>query len=569
MYSLNLITRRGILVDVDQFTARQRGMKEVIDDLADKLRTYGYESDTKRNNPRAVFNRVMQLLEIPAVNKMPGVVILRDMLMYSLITLNKARSDVNFSETLSTEFESILRGGITFDKKGKPSLVNLLKLMGIESLMDTRKTIPYSKLMERMILLRTTTKMKPTAIMAMLGEEYNTNGGWEHEIVEGPDTYMQKHMAKLEALHGITFPRTDSGKIKVSSDDAWILTKKDIKDELLDTYFKYKHIEKMASTFLNEKHIKDGDRMHSRFTTIVRTGRTASSSPNIQNWPKGDRLREIFIAPRGYTMVSIDYSQLELCTLAQHCYTRFGVSRMLELINAGIDLHRWLAGRTAGIITDANDYIDGDEESVKKVNALLKKVTTKQRNDAKAASFGFPGGLGIEAFVRKAHKDGITDMTEAKAKKLKKSWLTAFPEMGPYMQPEACGLPTLEDSSHVYQAETLSGRIRRKCSFASACNYNFQGLAADGAKNALWELTKAGFTIVNFIHDEVLLEIPDNVLTERVHEAQAIMERAMKVYTPDVTIRTEAAAMDCWSKEAETVYDENNKLIKWKRNNNG
>ena len=55
---------------------------------------------------------------------------------------------------------------------------------------------------------------------------------------------------------------------------------------------------------------------------------------------------------------------------------------------------------------------------------------------------------------------------------------------------------------------TLTGRLRAKASFCARHNTVFQGLAADGAKLGLWNLWRAGFRIVNFIHDEVLVEVP-------------------------------------------------------------
>jgi hypothetical protein len=55
---------------------------------------------------------------------------------------------------------------------------------------------------------------------------------------------------------------------------------------------------------------------------------------------------------------------------------------------------------------------------------------------------------------------------------------------------------------------TLTGRLRANASYCARHNTVFQGLAADGAKLALWLLWRAGYRIVNFIHDEVLIEIP-------------------------------------------------------------
>ena len=57
---------------------------------------------------------------------------------------------------------------------------------------------------------------------------------------------------------------------------------------------------------------------------------------------------------------------------------------------------------------------------------------------------------------------------------------------------------------------TLTGRVRGRVSFTQARNTPFQGLAADGAKLALWELIRAGYRVVAFIHDEILIELPED-----------------------------------------------------------
>ena len=56
---------------------------------------------------------------------------------------------------------------------------------------------------------------------------------------------------------------------------------------------------------------------------------------------------------------------------------------------------------------------------------------------------------------------------------------------------------------------TLTGRIRGRVSFTAARNTPFQGLAADGAKLAMYDLLRAGYTVAAFIHDEFLIQLPD------------------------------------------------------------
>lgn len=101
-----------------------------------------------------------------------------------------------------------------------------------------------------------------------------------------------------------------------------------------------------------------------------------------------------------------------------------------------------------------------------------------------------------------------------------------------------------------------SGRIRANCTFCQAHNNPFQGRVADGAKTALYLLLRNGFRVVNFIHDEVLVELPveaDHLALAR--EVERIMVAAMQVVIPDVRIGVDYALMTRWHKGAEAVFD--------------
>ena len=109
---------------------------------------------------------------------------------------------------------------------------------------------------------------------------------------------------------------------------------------------------------------------------------------------------------------------------------------------------------------------------------------------------------------------------------------------------------------------TFSGRIRAKASYCVQHNTLFQGLAADGAKLALWRLWRAGYRIVNFVHDEVLIEVPANSdLRYHAENIRRIMIEAMREVVPDVRIDVEYAAMDRWHKKAKAVHDDEGRLV--------
>ncbi len=108
---------------------------------------------------------------------------------------------------------------------------------------------------------------------------------------------------------------------------------------------------------------------------------------------------------------------------------------------------------------------------------------------------------------------------------------------------------------------TLSGRLRANATYAARHNTVFQGLAADGAKLALWALWRAGYRIVNFIHDEVIIEVrADSNLGLHAEIVRHLMIENMKMVVPDVRIDVQYAASNCWHKGATHLVDDNGKM---------
>lgn len=394
------------------------------------------------------------------------------------------------------------------------------------------------------------------------------------------EAFMQDRLKSIEMKNGVTFPRTDGGKdkdpkkvkIQVSKKDMWIFKKYKIEDKLIELFIEYKHNEKLISTYLNPAHIWPDGRVHTRYENYVRTGRTSSSKPNVQNVPGSGGLRDMYIPAPGCIYASIDYSQLELCSLAQHCYRMYGFSRMLELINAKIDLHSWFAAKTMGLLTEENDY-DGTTESRDRVVEILKDVPTKQRKNAKAANFGFPGGMSAKTFLRTQRGYGNIEITLEECEELRTKWFEAFPEMVHHMSPESDVVndydrKRLNDPNlRLSKARNIMGVLRRKCTFNSACNFPFQSLAAIGAKRALWKVwrdPRYRHRIVNFIHDELLLELPAETAADDVAIISALMVEAMREILPDVRIEAEGCLMERWDKDAEPVYDDFGNLTVWR-----
>ena len=126
-----------------------------------------------------------------------------------------------------------------------------------------------------------------------------------------------------------------------------------------------------------------------------------------------------------------------------------------------------------------------------------------------------------------------------------------------------------------------SGRIRGGCSYTSGANTWFQGLAADGAKSAMWVLYKAcylgilpdymegetchllGVRMWAFIHDEFLFEGDKGTAHLWAPQASRIMVEEMRRYTPDVAQGAPPALMNRWEKDAEPNYNEDGDLVPW------
>jgi len=328
--------------------------------------------------------------------------------------------------------------------------------------------------------------------------------GWVRGLKGIRDRYEQ--IVNLIGI-GDKLPRTDSGDISSKGEDLEPYRK----EPFVDAYLRYQELEHAISFVKNI----ESDTVHPRYNLLVNTGRTSCSKPNFQQLPKLGGIREMFTAKEGNTFLITDYSAIELATLSQVTYDRYGESKMKEQINAGIDLHKYYASVMHNCSPDM--------------------VSKQQRSEAKAANFGFPGGLGIDTFIEFSRGYGL-DLSTDVAQDMKNTWFKAFPEMRKYMQNE---------DGHVF---TRTGRLRGNTSYCAEKNSPFQGLAADGAKLALYELDKAGFRVVGFVHDEIICEVSRESAEELLPVQEKIMVRAMQSVVPDVKIGVESMISGWYTK---------------------
>jgi DNA polymerase I-like protein with 3'-5' exonuclease and polymerase domains len=96
---------------------------------------------------------------------------------------------------------------------------------------------------------------------------------------------------------------------------------------------------------------------------------------------------------------------------------------------------------------------------------------------------------------------------------------------------------------------TLTGRLRTGCRFTESRNTPFQALAADGAKNALWQLWLRGYKIVAFIHDEIVVEVPSpHAEVEKDRVVRVMVEAMEEVLGHGIPVEVEAHIAERWTK---------------------
>jgi hypothetical protein len=331
--------------------------------------------------------------------------------------------------------------------------------------------------------------------------------------------------------------------------------------------------------------------------------------------------RECLRARRGRVLGSTDYAALEMCTLAQVLLWLFKKSRMADIINETKKpghLHSALGARILNI---------SFEEMLARLEAK-DKVAKDARQASKPVNFGLPGRMGAARLVltSREEKNGHTDAPDGKrysgirfcilvggaercgekkitqwgkqiipptclaclrvAKdKLIPAWFSAYPEMEDYFKwvddtLEATGgvIPCFGPwicDDRVPEAEREPHRVRGGCARGDASNNSFQGLAACGAKDAYWEVTKESYTdessplfqattrAPGFIHDELLTEMDEGLAHLAGPRVAEVMVKAMRKWVPDVHISAETALMEHWNKDAQSVYDADGKLTVW------
>jgi len=307
-----------------------------------------------------------------------------------------------------------------------------------------------------------------------------------------------------------------------------------------------------------------------QFDSLIATGRSscrkqssAVDAYQVQNTRREPGERECFVPEPGNVFIACDFDSFELCSLGQTCIDTVGFSHLADKLNGGLDPHLFMAAQILEISYEEalERKKEGDEEV----------LDTRQLS--KAADFGFPGGLGPKGFRRFAKGHGV-HISEEGSKGLKKDWHNTWLEMVEYFgyisDHTWVERQTKKGEQKVTGIRQLrSHRIRGGIPYTVACNSYFQGLAADAAKDALYEVVKAcyqgelqGWRCWNFVHDEIIIEGPQEDGDRAAKVLQRIMIDTAQPWMPDVKLGAQPAMMLRWSKRAKPVYEEG-KLVPW------
>lgn len=292
--------------------------------------------------------------------------------------------------------------------------------------------------------------------------------------------------------------------------------------EIAAKILEYRSVSKLKNTYADAlpKMINpDTGRVHTSFNqAVTATGRLSSSDPNLQNIPirtaEGRRIREAFVPREGWTLLSADYSQVELRVMAHMA----DVPALKESFAAGEDIHK----RTASEI----------------FNVFPELVSDEMRRQAKTINFGVLYGMGAFSLAKDL---GIS---RAEAQTFIDQYFERYPAVLGYLEDKKA-----EAREHQYVTTLLGRRCAipeiaskngavRSYAERNAINYPIQGSAADIIKVAMINIDRAlrseklQARMLLQVHDELVFEVPDDELERVTDLVRHEMEHAVELDLP-------------------------------------
>ncbi|MCG9684785.1 DNA polymerase I [Vibrio sp. Isolate23] len=296
----------------------------------------------------------------------------------------------------------------------------------------------------------------------------------------------------------------------------------------------YRGLAKLKSTYTDKlpKMINaETGRVHTSYhQAVTATGRLSSTDPNLQNIPirndEGRRIRQAFVAPHGYKIMAVDYSQIELRIMAHLS----GDKALLDAFQQGKDIHAATAAEIIGVD--------------------IEQVSAEQRRRAKAVNFGLIYGMSAFGLAKQL---GIP---RGEAQQYMDTYFERYPGVMQYME------DTRSAAAEQGYVETIFGRrlhlpeiksrngMRRKAAERAAINAPMQGTAADIIKKAMllvdrWieQEGQGRVKLLMQVHDELVFEVQESALAEIESKVQELMESAAQL---DVPLIAEAGHGDNW-----------------------
>lgn len=292
--------------------------------------------------------------------------------------------------------------------------------------------------------------------------------------------------------------------------------------EIAKLIIEYRSLSKLISTYtkrLPEQINPATGRVHTSYNqTGAATGRLSSSDPNLQNIPirttEGKRIRQAFIAPPGYKLISADYSQIELRIMAH-------ISKDPALVRAfeqNLDVHKATASEITGIPLD--------------------QITSEERRRAKAVNFGLMYGMSAFGLAKQIGVDRNT------AENYIERYFARYPLVKAYIentriQANEKGFVETLWGRRLYLPEIHSSQIpRKKAAERTAINAPLQGSGADIIKRAMIEIqkwldhAKVDAAMIMQVHDELVFEVAEKDVEKTVEAIRAHMTHAAELNVP-------------------------------------
>ena len=281
----------------------------------------------------------------------------------------------------------------------------------------------------------------------------------------------------------------------------------------------YRELKKLLSTYIENLPplLDTHHRLHAEFLqTGTTTGRMASQNPNLQNIPlhseRGRAIRRAFVAPKDFSLVALDYSQIELRLAA----ILSGDEKLCEIFRAGRDVHKEVAAMVFGVAPE--------------------NVDSEMRRRAKVINFGILYGMGANALRQQLGS------TMAEAHNFLDEYFHTFTTLAEYLE-KTKGFAR----KHGY-TETLFGRRRQFPEMKSslpyvraqaermAINAPLQGTQADIIKLAMVQIdemlvadgVRDDAHLLLQVHDELVYEIRQERLPALAERVKDVMESVMK-----------------------------------------